>query len=87
MCLDILVTKNFVPEALKSHSTTDCLELFTSAKEFIEDGANRLRFNVYIASVLNDERYPAGTDWFYDAISGTRTQPLLETISDEFNHP
>ena len=87
---DILVSKNFVPEALKSHSTTDCLELFTSAKEFIEDGANRSEIHEYIASVLNDERYPAGTDWFDDAISQVLSELnlFLKPISGyEFQPP
>lgn len=91
LCIwDVIVGMNLVPEALKRHSMSECLLRFGKAKEFVDKPESRSEIHDYIASVLDDERYPSGTNWFDDAINQVRSEIdlLLKPVSGyEFQPP
>ena len=80
---DILVSEGHVPEALLETNAVSANEMIKKSYKYITDIRNRTKIHTHINNVLDDERYPIGTDWFDNAIEQVKEELglLLKPIS------
>ena len=80
---DCLVKRGDIPEALLEGDPRLANAMISNSFDYVSDSQNRNDLHAHINSVLDDERYPVGTDWFDSAIEQVKDELslLLRPIS------